>query len=146
MLIFTRQEQRFVVFLLVSFLLGLGVTYYKKRHFIAEREELTARHPEILEKFNLQQRSASHQPEENNEIVNNQDTHLTKKKFVGKVNINSANVDELQALPKIGPALAGRIIEYRKAHGPFTSIADIENVKGIGEKTFNKIKNHICVN
>ncbi len=49
-----------------------------------------------------------------------------------KVNINTATLDQLVALPGIGPALAQRIITYREQHGPFRSVKDIDNVPGIG--------------
>ena len=63
----------------------------------------------------------------------------------GKVNINSANQSELETLQGIGPALAQRIIEYRKENGKFHSIEDIQNVKGIGDSKYSNIKDSICV-
>lgn len=68
----------------------------------------------------------------------------TEKPF-SKIDINKAGADELQTLPGIGEAYAGRIIQYREQNGSFKSIYDITNVKGIGEKTFEKIKDQICV-
>jgi len=63
----------------------------------------------------------------------------------GKININTASASELEALPGIGPTLAGRIIDYRKTNGGFKNIADIKNVKGIGEAKYSKMKNLIIV-
>jgi comEA protein len=57
-----------------------------------------------------------------------------------KIDINSATVQELQKLPQIGEAVAQRIVDYRKKHGKFAKIEEIMKVKGIGEKTFLKIK------
>jgi competence protein ComEA len=51
----------------------------------------------------------------------------------GVVHINKAGVDELQALPGVGPVLADRIVTYRDEHGPFKSIEDLLDVPGIGE-------------
>ncbi len=62
-----------------------------------------------------------------------------------KVNINKATVGELENLPNIGFTYASAIVEYRQDKGPFSSIKDIENVPGIGEKTFRKIKDLITV-
>lgn len=62
-----------------------------------------------------------------------------------KININTANVQELQKLSGIGEAIASRIVEYRKENGKFNSIEDLKNVSGIGESKFNKIKNNIFV-
>lgn len=63
----------------------------------------------------------------------------------GLVNINTANIDELQRIPGVGPVTASRIIEYRDEYGGFGKIEDIKNVSGIGEKTFLKMKPAICV-
>ena len=61
----------------------------------------------------------------------------------GKVNINIANADQLQILDGIGPELAKRIIAFRNQNGPFQSIEDIQNVKGIGETKYNAIAKYI---
>ena len=65
--------------------------------------------------------------------------------LAGKINLNTATTEELDTLPGIGPALAQRIIEYREANGPFESIEGIINVSGIGEVTFEKLKDRITV-
>lgn len=60
------------------------------------------------------------------------------------VNINTANAEALQSLNGIGEKTAQRIIKYRTEH-PFKSTSEITNVKGIGEKTFEKIKDDLEV-
>jgi competence protein ComEA len=62
-----------------------------------------------------------------------------------KVNINTATAEELSTLPGIGPTKAQSIIDYRTANGPFQSIEDIEKVRGIGDATFDKLKDKITV-
>ena len=62
-----------------------------------------------------------------------------------KININTATVSELTQLPGIGETIAQRIIEYRQTHGKFQKLDDITLVKGIGQKTFDKIKNNISL-
>jgi competence protein ComEA len=64
---------------------------------------------------------------------------------VSMVNINSAGVDELVTLPGIGKAYAERIVEYRQKNGPFKKVEDILNVRGIGEKTFERIKDRLTL-
>lgn len=64
----------------------------------------------------------------------------------GLVNINLASVEELSTLPGIGPAIAGRVVEYRESHGGFRVIEDIKQVRGIGDATFEKLKDLITVN
>jgi competence protein ComEA len=62
-----------------------------------------------------------------------------------KVNINTATAEELSTLPGIGPTKAQSIIDYRTINGPFRAIEDIKNVKGIGDATFEKLKDKITV-
>jgi competence protein ComEA len=61
------------------------------------------------------------------------------------LNLNAATLEDLQKLPGIGPTLAGRIVEYRKAQGSFTYVEDLRKVKGIGAKTLDKIRPYIHV-
>jgi len=62
-----------------------------------------------------------------------------------KININTASKEELITLPGIGEILAGRIIDCRNTYGPFKSIEEIMKIKGIGEGTFDKIKDKIVI-
>jgi competence protein ComEA len=52
----------------------------------------------------------------------------------GKININTATADELTQLQKVGPKTAERIVAYRDTNGPFKTVDDLKNVKGIGDK------------
>ncbi|MFA6807746.1 MAG: helix-hairpin-helix domain-containing protein [Eubacteriales bacterium] len=63
----------------------------------------------------------------------------------GKVNINTADLEQLDAIPGIGPALAQRIIDYRAENGLFSSPEEIQNVSGIGAKTYDKMASSITV-
>lgn len=63
----------------------------------------------------------------------------------GKIDLNTATVEELKALDGIGEAKANAIVEYRSEYGPFTSVEEIKNVKGIGDGIFDAIKDDICV-
>lgn len=60
-----------------------------------------------------------------------------------RILINKASIDALTKLPGIGPVIAGRIVQYRVDHGPYQSINDLRNVKGIGEKRLEDIRPHI---
>ena len=57
-----------------------------------------------------------------------------------QVDVNTAGVAELERLPDIGPALAGRIVEERETRGPFRSAEELSRVKGIGPKTYEPIQ------
>lgn len=62
-----------------------------------------------------------------------------------KVNINSADAAQLALLPRVGPSVAQRIIEFRKENGPFKKPEDLMLVRGIGDKTFDLIKPYVAV-
>ena len=73
------------------------------------------------------------------------DSSESSSKNVGVININTASVSELDGLTGIGPTYAQRIVEYREANGGFKSIDELKNVKGIGDKTFDKLKNSVTI-
>jgi competence protein ComEA len=62
-----------------------------------------------------------------------------------KVNINTASASELETLPRIGPKVAQRIVDFRAKNGNFKRIEEIMKVQGIGEKVFESIKDLITV-
>ncbi len=63
----------------------------------------------------------------------------------GAVNINTADEALLQTLPGIGPKLAGEIVAYREAHGPFRYLYELTDVKGIGGKTYEALLGLITI-
>lgn len=62
-----------------------------------------------------------------------------------KININKADETELQNLPGVSPAKAAAIVEYRNTSGPFKTVDDLKNISGIGDKTFEKLKDLIGI-
>jgi competence protein ComEA len=62
-----------------------------------------------------------------------------------KININTATVKELTSLKRVGPKLAEKIVEYRKAHGNFAKPEDITKVSGVGKKVFEDNKDKITI-
>lgn len=61
------------------------------------------------------------------------------------ININRANIKELETLPRIGPKMAERIIIYRHQQGPFRTKEDLKKIRGIGDKTFELVKDLIVI-
>jgi comEA protein len=61
------------------------------------------------------------------------------------VNLNSATAAQIASLPGIGPKIADLVVQYRTKNGPFKKIEEIMNVRGIGEKSFLKIKDRLTV-
>lgn len=68
-----------------------------------------------------------------------------KEELTDKININTANKDELQKITGIGESKADAIIKYREKEGNFEKIEDIKNVSGIGDSLFEKIKEYITI-
>lgn len=64
---------------------------------------------------------------------------------LGKVNLNLATSSQLDQLPGIGPVIAARILQHRDENGPFRQISDIQQVAGIGNTIYSKIKDQISV-
>ncbi|WP_229116127.1 helix-hairpin-helix domain-containing protein [Parenemella sanctibonifatiensis] len=63
----------------------------------------------------------------------------------GKINLNTATAAELETLPGVGPATSARIIAWREEHGRFTSVEELQEVSGIGPKTFEQLAEHVTV-
>jgi comEA protein len=137
MLGFSRQEQRVVLGLLILFCIGLGVSVYRQSGLAAADDKWQERHSRIYREFT----ERSEIPSPDSVAVGG----IGKKTLVGRIDINSASAEELATLPRIGPATAQRIIEFREKNGPFRSIEEITKVKRIGPKTFERIKNNITI-
>lgn len=92
-------------------------------------------------------------PKITNDACLKEDEVITNKKEetkenttpTGPINLNTATQEELDSLPGIGPSKALDIIAYRKEHQGFKTIEELKNVKGIGDATFNKLKDKIMV-
>jgi competence protein ComEA len=62
-----------------------------------------------------------------------------------QINVNTATAGQLQLLPRVGPALAARIVEFRTQNGPFKAPEELMRVKGIGEKSFTLLEPYVVV-
>jgi competence protein ComEA len=62
-----------------------------------------------------------------------------------RINLNTASSAQLETLPGVGPVMAGRIIAWREQHGKFTTTAELQEVSGIGAKTYTQLEPYVCV-
>lgn len=115
MLDLTRQEKTALIFLMVSALLGTGILCFKRLMYQPKIE--------IVSRQLISERSAK------NTILD----------------LNKATQNELVRLRGIGPYLAQAIVEYRTQFGDFTNKEEVKNVKGIGQATYDQIKEYITV-
>ena len=83
--------------------------------------------------------------QEKNQNNSNTSNNQSKQLPTTKININTATQTQLETLPGIGPSTALKIINYRTENGKFKTIEQIQEVSGIGENKFNKIKEYICI-
>lgn len=116
-----RHYWRAVTFLVILILLGAG--FWGVRRFAPA---IFLGKPDLIAVP-----SGAHPQNQTNAVTQNEPELL---------NINAASVEELQTLPNIGEATAQRIIDYRTQHGNFTNVDDLQNVKGIGPKTLEKLR------
>lgn len=115
-----RLEKKLIIFLLAALLIGTGVIVYKRSSPVGS----------------LRVRSSGVSSMSRAGDIFDNDK---------KININKASIEELADLKGVGPALAGRIAEYRSKNGLFVSIEDLKKVPGIGDKLFLKIKDDVSL-
>jgi len=120
MLGFTRREIGVLLFLIIGFVVGLGVWMYRE-------------HWEPL-------------PQISEEIEEKRQTDEEEIERKIQVSLNQATQKELETIPGIGPMIAKRIVLYREQWGDFHSIDELVNVQGIGKKTIEKMKPYLNIN
>jgi competence protein ComEA len=84
--------------------------------------------------------SAAVRPAAGNDVEEAPAKKTGRKQITGKLNLNTANEEQLMLLPTVGPAKAERIIAWRAKNGGFKRTADLRRVKGFGYKTFKKLE------
>ncbi len=101
----------------------------------------------IINTLNAENANLKNQLNDLEKQINQQGTvaGASSNEVGAKININSADVKTLDSLPGIGAVRAQQIIDYRNAHNGFKNIEEIKNVSGIGESTYNKLKDQITI-
>ena len=140
---FTNNEVKVVLFLSVTFLVGLAIklTRAPGAPDALPRYDYTR----LDSMFIAQSRAAdslSSRPAEQKVAAAREPK---KPPAAGSINVNRATSQELQRLPGVGAAFADRIVLYRKEHGRFASVEDLLNVNGFGQKRLELIRRYVTV-
>lgn len=153
-MLFTNKEKIVISYVCGFILLGSFWILIKKHYYAQEILNVNNKidkYEENTDSSNTIEIMETGKEEKNiekNNKTNNKYSQSEKKQkkdiaIFKKININTGNLEELEKISYIGPSKARKIIEYRNANGNFKSLREIINVKGIGEKTFEKIKEQI---
>jgi len=146
MLDFTPSERRIIIIITVILLSSAGLQFIRKS--ISEVETIDYHRADSIFSRRSHQThlaQAHHQDEKQAENGLYPLTLKSAEKSIpeGRLDINRASIEELIQLPRIGPAMAKRIVSYRNEHGPFHTIDELGKVKGIGSKTLARIKPYL---
>ena len=139
-MIFTKENQSVIIFVIFTTLVGSGVALvkYLRPDLFMGKPDYVANEQKKCEDNAIKTPERSRAKEiDANTISANSNRNL--------IDLNKATIEELQQLPHIGPVMAKRIIEYRKRYHRFTCIEQIMEVRGIGKKTFEKLKDKVIV-
>lgn len=136
----TKQEQYVLLALIGVIAIGLGLNYL---HQQKEKEVV------YIEKSEVQTAKKGKSPAEvKSELLSKRETTertASQKEAGEKIDINQATMDDLMAVPRIGPAKAEAIIKYREKIGGFKSMSQLDDVPGVGKKTVELLQEHFYV-
>lgn len=160
-MVFTKENQLIIIFIVFIVIVGSGVKLVK--HF---RPDLLMGKPDYI----ASKDSVEHQDTDDEHVTSgdmeqsvgtgkttktidysqdsqtvNSDTSTTSSSDSELIDLNAATVEQLQELPQIGPVMSKRIVEYRKRYQRFISIEQLMEVRGIGKKTFERLKDKVVV-
>jgi competence protein ComEA len=134
----TPDEKKVIIFFMAALALGNAVLLYKKSHPGAA-PELKYGGPDLPRAIEQPPPWQKEQP------AAAKNRWAAKKVPAEKIDLNRAGPRDLEKLPAIGPAMAKKIIDFRRESGDFQKIEDLMKVKGIGHKKFNRLREHVFV-
>ncbi len=139
----TPDEKKVIIFFLAVNAIGLGVLVYKRTHpaQLPGLKAVAAGLPAATDSAAGADSSAAAAQQPAAYAA----ARPKKELVTGKININQADQNLLQRLPGIGPAMARRIVDYRKTGGKFRTARELGNVKGIGPKKLKLLLEHVSV-
>ncbi len=144
---FSEVEVNVLSFVVLSLLVGIVAYYFKykdevtslKQYDYSLQDSLFWNNLTTEQNRNIAKKKVDYEQELYDFSANELESVLTK------INVNTASVEELKTLPGIGEKTAKKIIFYRDTHGKFRSVNELINVRGIGEKKLDRIKNYILI-
>jgi len=134
---FTQQERGVVMFLALTLAAGVAVRGYRA-FFAASGPSADEQSVEVAAFERRAAQVAVGQPAPGKRGVRSSTVAETPVPS-RRVDVNVADERALEAVPGIGPSLAGRIVAYRRLHGPFSSVGELRKVKGIGPVKLKKM-------
>ncbi len=144
MLNLTRQERLVIQFLALFFLIGSGIHLFRENVLKDDSIKFLSEEVEARE-FRDRAKQIDSVYFSAKKVAKKKKPIFDETTAVLTINLNSASAEDFMRLPKIGKVTAQRIIDYRTKHGRFSSIDELLNVKGIGEKTFERIKGEVTI-
>jgi len=148
MLNLTRQERLVIQFLVVFFLIGTVIHFYKVKTGKSDETMIKRQTSETRQFREMSEHIDSLYAASGSKEVSKSHKKSTSKKAVvinRPVKVNTASKEELMSLPKIGSVIADSIINYRRRNGKFSTMGDLLKVKGISQKTLDRIKGEVAI-
>jgi len=133
-----RNRWLISIVLLVLILGGISIIWWDK----AKGEKVVQENREIAELKNQNELLRGQLSQQSQMVAG---VTIASDNQSDKININTATAEKLDSLPSIGPARATDIISYREENGGFKTIEELKNIKGIGDKSFEQLKDLITV-
>jgi comEA protein len=138
---FTRNEIKAVLILSIALITGAGIQRYRDSRLPQDESgTLTFDYSRLDSEFIARSKAFEHADAATG-LRREQSSRPQKPSLApGSINLNTATQEELVGLPGIGEQYAKRIVQYREENGPFSSVDELSNVRGIGKKKLEKMR------